>query len=68
MFGEFLINRGIIDNKQLEQALGKQKQINKMLGETLVDLGFIEAENLDFLLKEHLLHRSDDILSLMKDN
>lgn len=66
MFGEYLIEKGIIDNKQLVSALNSQKKKKKMLGETLVEMGLICEDDLEGLLKEHLLLRSDEIIENIK--
>jgi len=62
MFGEFLIFQGVIDEKQLNEALVAQKEIGKPLGETLVHLGYIEMSALEQYLERHLLHRADELV------
>jgi type IV pilus assembly protein PilB len=48
--GEILVEYGYITQKQLEEGLSKQKQLNLPLGKTLVKLGFIdEIKILDVL-------------------
>ena len=48
--GEAMIQARIITQKQLEEGLHYQKKINKPIGETLVDLGYVkEAALLTFL-------------------
>jgi len=44
--GELMIERGIIDRKQLEKALVAQKDKNILLGEVLVELGFATEEDI----------------------
>jgi uncharacterized SAM-dependent methyltransferase len=44
--GELLIERGVIDHKQLEKALIAQKDKNALLGEVLVELGFATEEDI----------------------
>jgi len=44
--GELLIERGVIDHKQLERALLAQKDKNALLGEVLVELGFATEEDI----------------------
>lgn len=63
MFGEFLITHGIIDRRQLEEALGVQKDMGKPLGETLVHLGFLEPGSLDAYLEKHLLVNADSLIN-----
>ena len=49
-FGDRLVEKGLITKDQLEVALQEQRLSGKMLGEALVDLGFIDAATLtDFL-------------------
>lgn len=63
MFGEFLISHNVIDKRQLEEALEAQKDMGKPLGETLVELGFLEAGSLDLYLERHLLHNADSLIN-----
>ena len=63
MFGEFLVSHGVIDRRQLEEALGVQKEMGKPLGETLVSLGFMEAGSLDGYLERHLLQNADSLIN-----
>ena len=44
--GDQLIEKGLITPDQLNVALQEKKQSSKMMGEILVDLGFIEADTL----------------------
>lgn len=44
--GELLIERGVIDHKQLEKALITQKDKNVLIGEVLVELGFATEEDI----------------------
>lgn len=48
--GDQLVMMGLIDEGQLNVALQEKKISSKMLGEILVDLGFIEAETLTSFL------------------
>lgn len=52
--GELLINKGLLDNNQLEAALAEQRNTGMKLGETLITMGFIEEEPLLRMLAEHL--------------
>lgn len=45
MVGELLIDGGVITKSQLEQALARQKETKKLLGETLIELGFAGEED-----------------------
>lgn len=42
--GQLLIEKGIITQQQLDQALKKQKETGEMLGVTLLELGFVDEE------------------------
>lgn len=44
--GELLIERGVIDQSQLDRALVLQKDKGGLIGELLVELGFIREEDI----------------------
>jgi len=44
--GELLIERGIINERQLEKALSVQKERGGLIGEVLVGLGFAREEDI----------------------
>ena len=44
--GELLIERGIIDQGQLEKAIATQKEKGGLIGEVLVELGFVKEEDI----------------------
>jgi len=44
--GELLIERGIINSRQLSQALELQKEKGGLIGEILVELGFCKEEDI----------------------
>ena len=44
--GELLVERGIINDQQLEKALSVQKDRGGLIGELLVELGFIKEEDI----------------------
>lgn len=44
--GELLIERSIINQRQLEKALGIQKEKGGLIGEILVELGFAKEEDI----------------------
>lgn len=50
--GERLVSMGIITEDQLNVALQEKKVSGKLLGEIMVDLGFIDAETLSTFLAE----------------
>ncbi|OGO15613.1 MAG: hypothetical protein A2Z14_09945 [Chloroflexi bacterium RBG_16_48_8] len=50
--GDYLIEQGLINQEQLEAALVKQKEmaakgVKRLLGQTLIEMGFIDHETLD---------------------
>jgi len=44
--GELLIERGIINQRQLDKALAVQKERGGLIGEILVELGFTKEEDI----------------------
>ncbi|MEI6631392.1 MAG: hypothetical protein WCL25_02125 [bacterium] len=44
--GELLIERGIIDKLQLEEALNRQQDKGGLIGEIMVELGFVKEEDI----------------------
>jgi len=54
LIGQMLVAKGLITDQQLEQALEAQKQSTQRIGEILVDLGFVEEEQLYETLAEQL--------------
>jgi len=44
--GELLIERGIINTRQLEKALAIQQEKGGLIGELLVELGFVKEEDI----------------------
>ncbi len=44
--GELLIERGIINTRQLEKALAVQSEKGGLVGEILVELGFVKEEDI----------------------
>ena len=44
--GELLVERGVIDQRQLEKALAFQKEKGGLIGEILVELGFAKEEDI----------------------
>jgi len=46
LLGQILVERGVITNSQLEQALGAQKRSGGLIGEIIVDLGFAREEDI----------------------
>jgi type IV pilus assembly protein PilB len=52
LIGEMLVKSGIIDQKRLDEALDRQEKEHKRLGEILIDLGYISAKELIWILSE----------------
>lgn len=52
--GDVLIQEGKIDQAQLETALKEQKIKGKLLGDTLVDLGYVSQDDMIDVLCRHL--------------
>lgn len=44
--GELLLDRGIIDQAQLERALDVQRNKGGLIGEVLVELGYVKEEDI----------------------
>ena len=44
--GDVLIEKGLITQEQLEKALSEQKEKGTLLGETLVNLGYVSQDNI----------------------
>ncbi|NOZ63846.1 MAG: type II secretion system ATPase GspE [Caldiserica bacterium] len=44
--GELLLEKGVITEKQLQQALEEQEKTGKLLGRVLVDLGLVKDEDI----------------------
>jgi len=44
--GKLLMDRGLITENQLQQALDEQRYTGKLLGRTLVELGFVREEDI----------------------
>lgn len=52
--GDCLIQKGMINEEQLNQALLKQKEIGAKLGETIVDMGLVSENDMIDVLVEQL--------------
>lgn len=44
--GQVLIEKGLIDEKQLQKALEVQKQEGQLIGQVLIKLGFVKQEDI----------------------
>jgi len=52
--GKILLQKGLVTEPQLEQAIARQKETGRMLGEVLSELGYISADNLARALADQL--------------
>jgi type IV pilus assembly protein PilB len=52
--GKILLQRGLVTEMQLDQAIVRHKETGKMLGEVLAELGFVSADNLARALADQL--------------
>ena len=66
--GDLLIQAGLIDDNQLQQALQEQKRSGSKLGRTVVDLGFIDEVRLLTALSEQLKIPFIDLKHFKFDN
>jgi len=62
--GQILIDRGIITEKQLDEALGEQKASNRFIGEILVSRGASSEEEITKSLSEQLGMAFVDLYSM----
>ena len=51
MIGETLIQKGVINQGQLDKALEEQKKTGEKLGEVVIKLGFASKESVEAALK-----------------
>ncbi len=51
--GDLLLERGLITKDQLNQAFEHKSKTNQMLGEVIVELGFVTEQTLTNVLSEH---------------
>lgn len=54
LIGQMLMERGLITQEQLDQAIEAQKQSTQMIGEILVDLGFVQRQPVFEALAEQM--------------
>ncbi len=54
LIGQMLIEKGLITEQQLQEALEAQKQSTQLIGEILVDLGYLDKRALYETLSEQL--------------
>ena len=75
--GDILVYNKVIDQNQLEDALAKQKDSNEKLGIVLINLGYINEQDLvsaysqqmgyKTINKEEILHSDTDVVSLISE-
>ena len=65
--GELLIEQKVINQAQLEQALGEQKKTGRKLGRVLTDLGIVQEQQLNDALARHLQIPFVDLRQLTLD-
>jgi hypothetical protein len=49
-----LVETGIVNESQVEQALARQRETGHLIGETIVELGFTSEENIGWALSKQL--------------
>ena len=54
LIGQMLMERGLITQQQLDQAIEAQKQSTQMIGEILIDLGFVQRQPVYEALAEQM--------------
>ncbi len=54
LLGEILLQSGLIDERQLEKALEHQRRTGKLLGEALVELGYVTPDEVADALAQQL--------------
>lgn len=52
--GDILIERGVLSEEQLQQALERQRETTAPLGTVVIEMGFVTAEQIADALAEHL--------------
>ena len=65
--GDLLVGQGVLTLSQLEQALGAQKGTSRRLGQTLVELGFLDEEQLASALADALQLARVDLSQVTPD-
>jgi MSHA biogenesis protein MshE len=67
LFGRGLVESGLVSAAQLNQALAAQRETGRMLGRTLVDLGFLDEDTLVGALARQLRVPVADLRGLRVD-
>lgn len=58
-FGDYVLELGLVDTRQLQQALTQQENDSRPLGEILVDMGLISIGDIFHILKRQEQDRRD---------
>ena len=66
LLGQLVLQRGLLNEEDLEMALAEHLSTGKRLGEVLVDRGWLTAEQLDELLREQAGHQGARGIDLLK--
>jgi hypothetical protein len=68
-FGQFLIEKGIIKQEELDRGLKEQNKINNsqdekiMIGTVLVDMGYLNDSTFSDLLLEYMSHSAEFLIN-----
>lgn len=75
--GEILIRKGLINNQQLNEALTRQKEKRKKIGETMISLGMVTEDNVyrslgeqwgvDFISADNLSAKNANALGMVPE-
>ena len=77
LLGELLINKKIITEKQLREALAEQKKSGELLGQIIVEKGWADEDRVYRILSEHInipfqsllnVQISPDVISLVSES
>ncbi|MBU4304647.1 MAG: Flp pilus assembly complex ATPase component TadA [Candidatus Omnitrophica bacterium] len=63
LLGEYLIEQGLVSGEQVQKALEEQKKAGARLGQTLIELGYLNEEDLIVALAQQLNLAHIDIRS-----
>ena len=67
LIGQMLMERDLITQEQLDQGLEAQKQSTQMIGEVLIDLGFVQRQPVFEALAEQMKVPFVDLASQAPD-
>lgn len=63
LLGEYLVDKGLVSNEQIQKALDEQKKAGSRLGQTLIELGYLKEDDLIVALARQLNLAHIDISS-----